>query len=491
MITELLLNARPYETRLAVLEDGVVVEFHLERKLEPSLVGNIYRGQVLKILPGMEAAFVDIGFGKAGFLYVSDILPNIWDLESEFGSLNPPSERIENLLKEGQEVLVQIVREPIGTKGARLTTRITLPGHYLVLLPMLNYVGVSRRIEDEAERERLRNIVSSSKPQNMGFIVRTASEGVEAEKLLHEMEKLIALWQKILEKKRHTSLPGLVYAELDLGLRALRDFFVKETKRLIVDDPLVYKNLLAYAREFLPHLEFAIEFYQEKEPLFTKFGVDTAINQALQPRVELKSGGYIVIEETEALVTIDVNTGSFVGENGLEETIVKTNLEAVHEIVRQLRLRDLGGIIIIDFIDMQKESNRKKVLDTLAEALKKDRSRTRIIHMSELGLVEMTRKRTRESLLKCLGETCACCKGRGFTKSKRTIFYEILRELEQHTTLAKRLKLRAHPDLINHIREKETIIWQDILKSLGKEIEFISEPNFHLEQYEILEVWQD
>jgi len=487
--TELLLDARPYETRLAVLEDGVLVELHFERKLEPNLVGNIYRGQVLKVLPGMEAAFVDIGFGKAGFLYVSDVVPNIWDLEGEFGSTNLPSEGIENLLKEGQEVLVQVVREPIGTKGARLTTRITLPGHYLVLLPIVDYVGVSRRIEDEKERERLRSIIQSVKPKNMGFIVRTASEGVEKERLIYEMEKLILLWQKILEKKNNVSLPGLVHAELDLSLRALRDFFRRDTKRLLVDNPNTYKKLLEYVREFLPHLEYAIELYKDGKPLFDKFGINTAINEALSPRVELKSGGYIIIEETEALVAIDVNTGSFVSGNGLEETIVKTNLEAVHEIVKQIRLRDLGGIIIIDFIDMQKESNRKKILNTLTEALKKDRSRTRIIQMSELGLVEMTRKRTQDSLLKCLGEICKCCKGKKFTKSKRTICYEILRELEQHPTLAKRLKLRAHPDLINHIREKEMTVWQEILDNLGKKMEFIEEPSFNLEQYEIFEIW--
>ena len=487
--SELALNVRPYETRLAVIEDNLLVEFYIERKAEPGLVGNIYRGKVIRVLPGMEAAFVDIGLDKAGFLYVSDVLPNIWDLEGEFDQINISQHyRIETLLQEGQEVLVQVTREPISTKGPQLSTRITIPGHYLVLLPFFNYIGISRRIENETERERLKKIVASSKPENMGFIVRTASEGVEEEKIIYEMQKLISLWELILEKKKNTSLPGLVHVELDLCVRTLRDFFGTQTRRLIVDSLDAYKRLIAYAQEFVPHLQHFIELYQEDQFLFHKLGIENVLPQVLRPQVRLKSGGYIVIEETEALVAIDVNTGRFVGTSNLEETIVKTNLEAVQEIVRQLRLRDLGGIIIIDFIDMQKESNREKVLGALDKALKRDRSKTRIFQMSELGLVEMTRKRTREGLLHSLCESCPYCQGRGYVKSKRTVFYEILSELEHLHTLKSKIAIKAHPDLIKYIKQKESVIWKQTISSLKKKIDFIPEPSFHIENYEILEI---
>lgn len=493
MVAELAVSARPHEIRLAVLEDGALVEFYIERMLEPGLVGNIYRGRVIRVLPGMEAAFVDIGLDKAGFLYVNDVLPNVWDLEGEFGSISSNhnmNNRIETLLQQGQEVLVQVAREPISTKGPRLTTRITLPGHYLVLLPFFDYIGISRRIEDETERERLKQIVTSAKPEGMGFIIRTASEGVEEKKIVYEMGKLIELWQEILEKKNHTPLPGLVHGELDLCLRALRDFFGKDTRRLIVDSPQAYERLKNYAQRFVPHLQYVLELYKGERPLFEKLGIEDALKQALKPRIDLKSGGYIIIERTEALTAIDVNTGRFVGENNLEETIVKTNLEAVQAIVHQLRLRDLGGIIIIDFIDMQKEEDRQTVLRALEEALKRDRSKTKICQMSELGLVEMTRKRTREDLVQHLCEPCPYCQGIGFVKSKRTICYEIMRELERLQTLAPTIAIKAHPDLIQHIKEKEYEIWKQVTEQLGKKIEFIPDNSLHLKMYEILEIWQ-
>ncbi len=491
MIAELALNVRPHEIRLAVLEDGQVVEYYIERTLEPGLVGNIYRGRVLRVLPGMEAAFVDIGLDKAGFLYVSDVLPNVWDLNGEFIPLlsGKKEYRIETLLQQGQEVLVQVAREAISTKGPRLTTRITLPGHYLVLLPFFDYIGISRRIEEDEERERLRQIVASAKPEGVGFIIRTASKGVEAEKIVHEMHKLIALWEKILEKKKNVPLPGLIYPEPDLALRALRDFFGHETRRLIVDDRKAYERLLEYAKTFLPHLQYAIELYEGEEPLFEKLGVEKVIKQVMQPTVSLKSGGYIVIEKTEALVAIDVNTGSFVGEDNLEETIVQTNLEAAQEIARQLRLRDLGGIIIIDFIDMQREEDKERVLASLEEALKRDRSKTKVCQMSELGLVEMTRKRTREDLVEYLCEPCPYCHGRGFVKTRRTICYEIIRELDKIHTVARKIGVKAHPDLIQYINEKEGKAWKLALERLGRPVEFISVPHFHIEDYEIIEIW--
>lgn len=489
MHSELILNTRAHETRLAILEDEILVELYLERKLEPSLVGNIYRGRILKVLPGIEAAFVDIGLEKAGFLYISEVIPNLWDIESDL-EIESKDYRIENMVQQGQEVLVQVVRESIGTKGPRLSTRISIPGHYLVLMPFFDHIGISRRIENEAERNRLKKIVEEIKPKGMGFIIRTASIGVDADKLSFEMKKLTELWQGVLDRRYNASAPSLVYKEPDLCLRAVRDFFSPHTRSVIIDSSKDYGRVLSYVKEFMPHLHHIIELYQGEMPIFEKFYIEEALNKALQPRVWLKSGGYIIIEATSALVTIDVNTGHFVGESSLEETTLKTNLEAVQEIAHQLRLRDLGGIIIIDFIDMQKEQNRQKVLTALEEALKKDRSKTQILQMSKLGLVEMTRKRKREDLIHYLCEPCFYCQGRGFLKSKRTIFYEILKELEKVAlrTISSKLAVKVHPDLARHIREQESSVWGLYEEEIGKQMEIISDPNLHLESYEIMEI---
>lgn len=489
MYSQLILNARAHETRLAILEDGNLVEFYLERKLEPSLVGNIYRGRILKILPGIEAAFVDIGLEKAGFLYISEVIPHLWDIEFDL-DIEPKDYRIENMLHQGQEVLVQVVRESIGTKGPRLSTRISIPGHYLVLMPFFDHIGISRRIEEEAERSRLKKMVEEIKPKDMGFIIRTASIGVDADKLSFEMKKLSELWQGVLDKRYSVSVPGLVYKEPDLCLRAVRDFFSPNTRSVLIDSSKEYGRVLSYVKKFMPYLHHTIELYQGEVPIFEKFRIEESFNKALQPKVWLKSGGYIIIEATSALVTIDVNTGHFVGENNLEETILKTNLEAVQEIAHQLRLRDLGGIIIIDFIDMQKEQNRQKVLTALEEALKRDRSKTQILQMSKLGLVEMTRKRKREDLILYLCEPCPYCQGRGFLKSKRTIFYEILKELEKvaSCTISSKLAVKVHPDVARHIREQEFSVLEAYEKKIGKQIEIASDPDLHLESYEIMEI---
>ncbi|MCD6255323.1 MAG: Rne/Rng family ribonuclease [Deltaproteobacteria bacterium] len=488
MRSDLILNVRPHETRLAILEDGNLVELHLERRLERSLVGNIYRGRILKVLPGMQAAFVDIGLEKAGFLYVSDVIPHLWENEFDL-EIEPKGYYIEDMLQQGQEVLVQVMRDPIGTKGPRLSTRISIPGHYLVLMPFFDHIGVSRRIEDEIERKRLKGIVEEIKPKGLGFIIRTASVGVDADKLSFEMQKLIKFWEGILEKKDSVPAAGLVYKELDLCLRAVRDFFARHTRSVIIDSPKAYHRVLSYVKEFIPHLCHSIELYQGGVPIFEKFSIEEAFNKALQSKIWLKSGGYIIIEITEALVTIDVNTGHFVGGDNFEETILKTNLEAVQEIAHQLRLRDLGGIIIIDFIDMQKEQNRQKVIAALEEVLKRDRSKTQILQMSKLGLVEMTRKRKREDLIHYLCEPCPYCQGRGFLKSKRTIFYEILDELEKvaSRTISSKLAVKVHPDLARHITEREFSVYELFEKEIGKKLEIISDPNLHLESYEILE----
>ncbi len=489
MYSELVLNTRAHETRLAILENGNLVEFYLERELEPSLVGNIYRGRILKVLPGIEAAFVDIGLGKAGFLYISEVIPHLWDIEFDL-DIEPKDYRIENILQQGQEVFVQVVRDPIGTKGSRLSTRISIPGHYSVLMPFFNHIGISRRIEDETERKRLKKIVEGIKPKEMGVIIRTASIGADADKLSFEMKKLTSLWQDVLDKRYDVAVPGLIYKEPDLCLRAVRDFFSSHSRSVIIDSPKEYNRVLSYVKEFMPHLHHTIELYQGEIPIFEKLCIEEPFNKALQPKVWLKSGGYIIIEATSALVTIDVNTGHFVGEDNLEETIFKTNLEAVQEIAHQLRLRDLGGIIVIDFIDMQKEQNRQKVLAALEEVLKKDRSKTQILQMSKLGLVEMTRKRKREDLIHYLCEPCPYCQGRGFLKSKRTIFYEILKELEKVAshTISPKLAIKVHPDLARDIREQESSVWRSYEAKIGKQIEIISDPSLHLESYEIVEI---
>jgi ribonuclease G len=516
MSAELIVNAKLYETRVALVENGQVVELYVERSSDRGIAGNIYKGLVVRVLPGMQAAFVDIGLEKAAFLYVSDVHRPLVDLEQLFQNaadsedeqqivdavpepvhtamkdvLPTPrgysEERIEERLQEGQELLVQVAKEPIGTKGARITTHVTLPGRNLVLMPMVEHIGVSRRIEDEKERRRLRDLVCSIKPPACGFIVRTAAEGAEVEKLRAEMDFLLKLWQTIQRRAENSPVPSLIYQDLDITLRAVRDLFTKEVDRLVIDSPTEYQKVLNFTETFLPSLHNAVELYDGDEPIFDAYGIEMEVQRALGRKVWLKSGGYIVIEATEALTAIDVNTGRYVGKRNLEETILKTNLEAVKEIACQLRLRNIGGIIIIDFIDMEKESNRDKVFNALSEAMQRDKSKSNILRMSELGLIEMTRKRTKESIGRVLCEPCFYCEGEGFLKSKQTICYEILRELERDRRdyYGHNIMVMAHPEVVARFCDEERAALEMMEDQLQARVTLKGEMGFHIEQFEI------
>jgi len=510
MPNELIINTRPHETRVALVENGMAVELYIERKTGQELMGNVYRGRVVRVLPGMQAAFVDIGHDRTAFLYVSDVHKDILDLEEtmlkestddgddtsskDMGRIgsDPISEisyGVEDLLQEGQDIMVQVSKEPIGTKGARLTSYISLPGRHLVLLPTVNHIGISRRIEEPSERERLKNIIKDIRPMEVGFIVRTVSEGAYEGKLKSEMDFMLKLWANIQEKMSRASGPRLLYRDLNVSLRAVRDLFTNEVDRLVIDSKQEYENIMEFIETFALSLRYSVEMYDGIDPIFDSYDIEMEISRALEKKTWLKSGGYIVIELTEALTSIDVNTGSYVGKRNLEETILKTNLEAVKEIAYQLRLRNIGGLIVIDFIDMEKLENRERVFLTLKEALSKDKAKNNILRMSEFGLIEMTRKRTRENLNRFLCEPCFYCEGRGTIKSKRTICYDIFRDLEREAPLITdnngNIYVRVNPEIDSVLKEEEQQSIIELEKRIDKRIIIISQKHFHMEQYEI------
>ena len=476
MSNEIIVNCTDRETRLAVIENGQVAEIHLERKGERGIVGNIYKGRVIKVLPGMQAAFVDIGLARAAFLYVGDVRHHDNSLhfivshddeidEREHADMlhkgvtsTPTYAPIEELLKEGEEIVVQISKEPLGTKGARITSHVSIPGRHLVFMPTVDHVGISRRIENEVERQRLKEIINGIKPPSCGVIVRTASENESGEKLTADLGFLQGTWERIQEREKSVVAPLLIYEDLDLCLRGVRDLFTETVDRLVIDSTVEYRRTLEFVDTFMPSLRASVEMYEGDEPIFDYFGVEMELNKALGRKVWLKSGGYINIDFTEALVAIDVNTGRFVGKRNLHETILKTNLEAAREIAYQLRLRNIGGIIIVDFIDMDRPADREKVFTALQEALRKDKQKTNILKISELGLVQMTRKRTRESLTRTLCEQCPYCEGKGFLKSLTTVCYEILRcisrDLANESPAC--VKVTAHPDVVKLLLEGES-----------------------------------
>lgn len=517
MSAELIINADFFETRVALVESGQVAEFHVERSSGRGIGGNIYRGRVVRVLPGMQAAFVDVGLEKAAFLYVTDIHHPMGEMEQlllnscvaeaeDSVSQEDPSHMgedlqdalefprhcteipIEERLQEGQDILVQVAKEPIGSKGARITTHITLPGRHLVLMPTMDHVGVSRRIENEKERKRLREIMCAIKPPHYGFIVRTVAEDAEPEKLKAEVDFLMKLWESIQRRSEHAAVPSLVYQELDITLRAVRDLFTKEVDRLVIDSESEYQKILNFTEAFMPSLQHSVELYDGEEPIFDAYGIEMEVQRALSKKIWLKSGGYIVIERTEALTAIDVNTGRYVGKRNLEETILKTNLEALKEIAYQLRLRNIGGIIIIDFIDMEKETNREKVCNALKDAMRRDKSKTNILGMSELGLVQMTRKRTRESIGQVLCEPCFYCEGTGYLKSKQTVCYEILRELEREKSdfLGQSIMVMVHPEVAARFYDEERCHLEHIEERLNACIMVKADPNIHLDQYDVV-----
>jgi len=502
MPAELVINITSQETRIALIENGILAELFIERQSEKGIKGNIYKGKVVRVLPGMQAAFVDIGLPRSAFLYVSDVYEDFDELELMMGGsrengdfavdrdtlvVSRYSSQIEDMLHEGQEVLVQVSKEPIGSKGARVTAHISLPGHYLVLMPTVNHVGVSRRIENEEERKRLREIISKMKPPGVGFIVRTASEGRIEEDLLMDMNFLLKLWEKIQHRRVNASVPSIIHCDLDICLRAIRDLYTRDVEKVVVDSEREYNEILEFIETFMPQLKYSIEFYQADEPIFDAYGIEVEISRALERRVWLKSGGYVVIEETEALTAVDVNTGKYVGKGNPEDTILRTNLEAVKEIAYQLRLRNIGGIIIIDFIDMEKEGGRDRVFQALKEALKKDRAKTNILRISELGLIEMTRKRTRDNLSRLLCEPCTYCEGRGIIKSKTTLCFEIFREIRREAVNipSNVIIVSLHPAVADFLYDEERYAIEELENRLKKKIIIKVRSDFHQEEYEI------
>lgn len=504
MFTDILINASPYENRIALVDSGNLLEFYLERPAEQGLVGNIYCGRVVRVLPGMQAAFVDIGLERAGFLYVDDVLLSPCEFERRLAVQDQPFNQIittaeireqppatqlniSDLLTEGQNVLVQISKEPIGTKGARLTCHITLPCRNLVFMPLTDHIGISRKIEDEDIRQKLREKIEGLRPPGTGFIVRTVAEHATEAELEADMEFLLLLWDDIKSHCGRVSAPSLVYKDLDMILRSVRDLFTEDVKELIVDSKPVHDRLLTFMQTFAPELKSKVVYYDRDVPLFESYGIEVDINRALDKKVWLRSGGYIIIETTEALTVIDVNTGRFVGKKDQAETIFKTNMEAVKEIAYQLRLRNIGGIIIVDFIDMDNEQHRDELFLAFQDAIRKDKNRVNILRISEFGLVQMTRKRSLENLSQMMCETCMYCEGEGFVKSRRTICYEIFRKITRDADKypGNKVYIKVHPQVADMLLEEETVYIDMLQKETGKQFTIISLRDTHISRYEI------
>lgn len=490
MGAEILINVTPQETRVAVLENGVLQEVFIERANRHGIVGNIYKGKVSRVLPGMQAAFIDIGLERTAFLHVSDIVPAS-DEETDLSATLPVVEpQIRDVLEEGQELLVQVVKDPLGTKGARLTTHLSLPSRYLVYMLHAEHVGVSTKIEADEERARLRSLVQAFQQEHTGggYIVRTVAEGVSEDALNADMLYLRLLWQNISKKAKKTKGGRLVHGDLPLVLRILRDVLRDEVSSVRVDSSEAYDQVRQFAASFFPHLQSRIEHYDADRPIFDLYGVEDETFKALERRVELKSGGHIVFDQTEALTTVDVNTGGYVGYRNLEETIFKTNLEAAQSIVRQLRLRNLGGIIIIDFIDMQDSGHRHQVLDALRKALETDHARSTVSEFSSLGLVEVTRKRTRESLEHILCEACPTCNGVGSIRTAETICYQIFREIVRSARQfeANELSVLAAPQVIEILLDAESAGLGELEAFIGKPIRLQAESQYMQDQYDVV-----
>lgn len=514
---QLIINASAFETRIALIEGGHVAEYYIERQKDRGIVGSIFKGRVLRVLPGMQSAFVDIGLERSAFLYGGDIqppggpaneLPDFLEDEDKTTINATPDEvvlqqtegptphhsprpqrffKIADLVKEGQEVLVQVAKDSIGSKGARITTYLSFPGRYVVLMPNINHIGISRRITNEDERTRLKNIVQQVRPDGMGIIVRTASEGVSNEKLTADIDFLLKLWENVKAKATKAKAPSLVHEDLNLVFRATRDLISRDLERIVIDNKDVYEDVVRFLNRFSVKLGAQVQLYQSDTAIFDAYGIELEVSRALGAKVWLKSGGYLVIDRTEALTAIDVNTGRFVGGKSLGDTIVRTNLEAVKEIVLQLRLRNIGGIIILDFIDMDRQDDRDRVFNALVEELKKDKAKTSVLRISEMGLVQMTRKRTEESLSQKLCTPCPYCEGKGEVKSPATVSYDIIRELirEFSKIPTETFVLKAHPKVIDRLCEEDAEFVQSVRDKFSKKIMLKTAPEFHLEQYEI------
>ena len=494
MTEEILVNVTPRETRVAVVENGMLQELHIERGWRRGVVGNIYKGRVQRVMPGMQAAFVEIGLDRAAFLHANDIMRPAAvatpEGEGDDAPLPPAQPRpILDLVREGQEIIVQVVKDPIGSKGARLTTQLSIPSRYLVLLPHSRVVGVSARIEEEAERARLKSLVTEfAGSGEQGYIVRTNAEGQPAEALAEDIAYLSRVWALVESKVKDTRVGACVYEDLSLPLRAVRDLIRRDVEKVKVDSRETCDKLRAFAAQYMPGLAEKIEHYSGARPIFDLYGVEDEIQHALEKEVPLKSGGYLVIDQTEAMTTVDVNTGSFLGQRNLEETVYRTNLEAAQAVARQLRLRNLGGIIIIDFIDMTDAEHRRQVLRTLEKSLAKDHAKTTVYDFSPLGLVEMTRKRTVESLERQLCEPCHECGGRGTLKTSETVTYEIFREITRAVRQfdAARLLVIASPKVVARITDEESAAVAELEEFLGKSIRFQAEDQYLQEQFDVV-----
>ncbi len=504
---EILVNVTPHETRVAFVENGVLQEVQIERTRKRGLVGNIYKGKVRRVLPGMQAAFIDIGLERTAFLHVSDILcPDSGDGERERCSTDDPeveeeieaeddkgsarhTEEIDKLLHEGQEILVQVVKDPLGTKGARLTTHITIPARFLVFMPNSRHVGVSQRIEDEATRRSIKERVGRLAEEfGGGFIVRTVAEGADDEALRADIMFLHKLWGEINAREKGERTGALIHEDLPLVMRTMRDLVGAGLEKVRIDSRETFRKVQKFADKFISELAPRIEHYAGERPIFDLYGIEDEIQRALERKVQLKSGGYLIIDQTEAMTTIDVNTGAFVGHRNLEETIFKTNLEASQAIARQLRLRNLGGIIIIDFIDMTDVEHRRQVLRSLEKALERDHAKTHISEVSALGLVEMTRKRTRESLEHVLCTTCPTCNGRGTLKTAETVCYEIFREImrEARQFDAQQLLVLASQEVVDRLLDEESTAVVELEEFIGKPIQFQVETLYTQEQFDVV-----
>lgn len=541
MSNEIVMNVTPGETRIARFEDGVMTELAIERDSDVQVAGNIYLGRITRVLPGMQAAFVDIGLEKAAFLYVADVVPDLFEgiqdedidedgksgessgeeaaADSEVGegeaspaenqnapagktaqaqrggkrfSRRPmrrrgPLPRIEDVVKEGQTIVVQIAKEPIRTKGARITSHISLPGRYLVYMPTVNHIGVSRRISSYEERMRLKDILNRNRPPTGGFIARTSSVGAPEDKIIEDIKNLIQTWQEIFQKQEKSRPPATLYTDLDIVLRAVRDNLSVDVDRLVIDSKEDYDHVMAFVDKNMPELKSHVQHYDKDTPLFDVYGIENEINRALGKKVWLKSGGYIIIDSSEALTAIDVNTGKFVGKRDFDETIMTTNLEAVDEITYQLKLRSIGGIIILDLIDMVRFADRTRVYHALKDALRRDRVKTTISKISDLGLIEMTRKRTRDSLTQMLSEPCVHCNGTGFIKTPITVAFEIFREIRRAygAITSKSILVKSSPRVAKVLFNEGRARLEQLEARVKKRIVIETDEKFHLEQFEI------
>jgi len=496
---EILINATSSETRVAILEQAQFAELHIEREGDRSVAGLVAKGQVTRVLPGMQAAFVDIGLEKAAFLYVGDYRQDPDMADVELGDEDEPQPRrrgrngngrnakIENVLREGEEIVVQVAKEPIGTKGARITSHVSIAGRHLVLTPWSQRVGVSRRIESDRERRRLREIVSRLRPSDLGFIIRTAGNSATEADLEADVRYLTSVWDDIQIRKEQVRAPARLYSELALPLRAIRDFANGQTRRLVIDDEVTYREMRGFLDRFVADPKPALEHYTGDLPLFDAHGIESKIDDNLGKKVFLKSGGHLVFDQSEALTAIDVNTGRYVGKRDLEETVLKTNLEAVKEIVYQLRFRNIGGLLILDLIDMESGENREKVYRALREALRGDKAKTNILKISELGLVEMTRKRTRESLVQQLCEPCSYCEGRGYVLSHRSVAHKVVREIQKDLPRfgGRQIAVSVHPDVAEILLGPERRALEALGTRLGRAVEVRARPGLHQEQFEV------